>query len=707
MSFLTPLFLLGAIAVAAPVLFHLIRRTTRERTVFSSLLFLLPTPPRVTRRSKLENILLLVLRCLVLCLLALAFARPFIQKPTDADKPTGPGARIVILVDTSASMRRGSLWADARAKADEILRATSPVDQVALFTFDRALNRLVTFDTWTQTAAGERAALASKKLAETSPGWFPTHLGTALVSAAEALEESKDKLEIVKRRIVLITDLQEGSRLDPLQAYEWPKGIELSVEPVKARRVTNAGVQLVADADEADKKSAETAVRVRVSNSTDSKREQFQVGWASADGKGFAGAPVDVYVPPGQGRIASLPAPPAGNAVDRVLLQGDDEDFDNTAFVIPPEAAKVNVLYLGADAEGDAKQPLHFLKHAFQQTRRHHVQVVARGPGAMLLPADTENTPLAVVTDTVPADRLAVLRRMLDSGHTVFLALRNADAASVLASLAGIDSPGATEARVADYSLLAEIDFQHPLFAPFADPRFSDFTKIHFWKHRRLDITKLPASARVLARFDDLDPALVEVPAGRGRLMVLATCWHPEDSQLALSTKFVPLLYSLLDQSGGLPPQPTQFTVAGDIAFASVGADTNQPITVLKPDASRVTVAKGEANFSQADQPGTYSFTVGAGTKRFAVNLDPAESRTAPMPLDELARFGAALPGLTPDAAKAEANKRVLQNTELEGRQKIWRWLVAAALAVLLLETWLAMWTTRRLTEASDAAAAS
>ena len=80
MSFLAPLFLFGALAIGLPVLFHLIRRTTRERTIFSSLMFLQPTPPRLTRRSRLEHILLLLLRCLVLCLLALGFARPFFKQ---------------------------------------------------------------------------------------------------------------------------------------------------------------------------------------------------------------------------------------------------------------------------------------------------------------------------------------------------------------------------------------------------------------------------------------------------------------------------------------------------------------------------------------------------------------------------------------------------------------------------------------------------
>src|SRR6267154_2638940 len=145
MSFLAPLFLLGALAVSLPVIFHLIRRTTRERTPFSSLMFLQPSPPRLTRRSRLEHILLLLLRCAILCLLALGFARPFIKKPAHADPTSASARRIVVLVDSSASMRRANLWADARQRVESVLSKTLPADQVALFTFDRRVNPLVTF----------------------------------------------------------------------------------------------------------------------------------------------------------------------------------------------------------------------------------------------------------------------------------------------------------------------------------------------------------------------------------------------------------------------------------------------------------------------------------------------------------------------------------------------------------------------------------
>ena len=58
MSFLAPLFALGIGAVTLPILLHLIRRTPRGRHEFSSLMFLSPSPPRLTRRSRLDNLLL-------------------------------------------------------------------------------------------------------------------------------------------------------------------------------------------------------------------------------------------------------------------------------------------------------------------------------------------------------------------------------------------------------------------------------------------------------------------------------------------------------------------------------------------------------------------------------------------------------------------------------------------------------------------------
>jgi Mg-chelatase subunit ChlD len=274
MSFLTPLFWLGAAAVALPVLFHLIRRTTREQTIFSSLMFLLPSPPRLTRRSRLEHILLLLLRCLVLCLLAAAFARPFIRKAMDSGPSDGAGMRMVVLVDSSASMRRANLWADARERVESVLRKSSPSDQVAVYTFDRQLTPVVSFEQWAAVPSGERVPLVKQKLGETSPGWSSTYLGNALIQAAEMLGDASGQPPGAAKEIVLISDLQEGSRLEQLQGYEWPKQIRVSVEALKPKHINNAGLQLVTDSEISASTSADGA-RVRVSNAENSRLEQF------------------------------------------------------------------------------------------------------------------------------------------------------------------------------------------------------------------------------------------------------------------------------------------------------------------------------------------------------------------------------------------------------------------------------------------------
>ncbi|MBI5383477.1 MAG: BatA domain-containing protein [Verrucomicrobia bacterium] len=694
MNFLAPLFLLGALAVALPVIYHLVRRTTRERTVFSSLMFLRPAPPRLTRRNRLEHLLLLLLRCAVIGLLAVGFARPFLKRALPEAASAGAPKRIVVLLDTSASMRRGRLWTEARDKAEVILRAASPADQAALFTFDRQLNPLISFEQWKSIPAGDRAALAHQRLAEAKAGWTGTLLDQALIRAAEMLAET-DKGQVAgPRQVVLITDLQSGSRLNALQGYDWPKGVELVVERVAPRSAGNAGLHWVADSTDAPR-TAEATVRVRVSNEPDSQREQFQVGWAGASGAFLSNA-VDLYVPPGQSRVVALPVPPTAAGADRVLLRGDDEAFDNTVFVVPPEPARVSVLYLGSESETDIRQPLYFLRRAFQETRRQSVRVAAQKPSASLNSVEVTAANLLVVTDTLPPAQARVLQEQVSRGKTLLFAPTSATSAATLGALLGSAETRLDEAPSTRYAMLSEIDFRHPLFTPFADARFSDFTKIHFWKYRRLDDAAL-AGAKVVARFDSGDPALVEISVGQGRVLVLTSGWHPADSQLALSSKFVPLLYSMLELSGAAPPAPAQFIVGDAVPLPHESAQTNAALSIVRPDGSMLALSAGTTNFTETLAPGIYRLGTGPTAQRFAVNLDAAESRTAPLPMDELERLGAPTSRAALAVTQEKERKVQLQNAELEGRQKLWRWFIVATLAVLLIETWLAGRTARRL----------
>src|SRR5688500_4434017 len=211
MGLLAPLYIAGALAIALPILFPLIRRTPHGRKDFSSLMFLQASPPRLTRRSRLNNIILLLLRAAALALLALAFARPFFHSASDLDVSKATGRRVAILVDTSASMRRDDLWQQANTRVDEVLKDLSPADEVGLFLFDRSVRPAFTVDECNSTDPARRAAMLKSRLGEAKPTWAPTKLGEAVASVADQLADTqgnKDTLDKLGRQLVLVSDLQ-------------------------------------------------------------------------------------------------------------------------------------------------------------------------------------------------------------------------------------------------------------------------------------------------------------------------------------------------------------------------------------------------------------------------------------------------------------------------------------------------------------------
>src|ERR687893_722198 len=113
MSFLNPLFWLGLAALAAPVLVHLVRRTRARRVEFPSLYFVRQVPQKTIRRRTIHNILLLILRCLAVMLIVIAFTRPFFSwGSASAESERKPSS--IILIDASLSMRHDEHFAEAK-----------------------------------------------------------------------------------------------------------------------------------------------------------------------------------------------------------------------------------------------------------------------------------------------------------------------------------------------------------------------------------------------------------------------------------------------------------------------------------------------------------------------------------------------------------------------------------------------------------------
>src|SRR5215468_448151 len=117
MSFLNPYLLFGSLALAIPVLIHLVRREKSEIIRFSSLMFLLKVPKRSIRQQKIKNLLLMALRLLILALLVGAFARPYLTQAKNQVANANSNRGVVLLLDTSYSMRYGNNFDKMKSEA--------------------------------------------------------------------------------------------------------------------------------------------------------------------------------------------------------------------------------------------------------------------------------------------------------------------------------------------------------------------------------------------------------------------------------------------------------------------------------------------------------------------------------------------------------------------------------------------------------------
>jgi len=575
MSAIAWLFGLGALAVAFPILFHLIRRTPKGQTEFSSLMFLKPSPPTLTRRSRLENILLLLMRSAAIVLIAFAFMRPFFRGADTLAEFEIANRRVAILVDSSASMQRGDLWDQARRQVELELGELEKGDDVSLLTFDDSVSSIVDFNNGGEENV-DRIGLIRDGLKSIEPTWARSDLGKALVTVADRLDvwrdsmRAKDGATTSKLQIVVISDLQKGSKTESLQGYQWPDDVYVKFLTVTPKDLSNATVQLLNQAPEED----EPAIRVRVVNSEESDVEQFAVNWYD-DSNTKSEEPVSFYVAPGTSRVLKVD-PDKAIAARQFVVTGDKEDFDNTFYVVPTEQQELNIAYLGKDKPDDAENPQFYLQRSLIDSASRKITVNQLKPDVSLLNPVGDAPTLVVITSKVENKREQEVDEYLKSGGTVLVVLSNPEFAETTSKWTGVRLNERTDKRKRDnYLMLAELDFSSPLLKPFANPRFNDFTRIKFWRHTSVLLDEV--ESHVLARFDNDDPAIWRRDIeGGGTVFALASGWHPDDSQLALSTKFVPLINSLVEIGAKVPELEKSLIVGSAIEFPAADSDSRK-----------------------------------------------------------------------------------------------------------------------------------
>ena len=134
--------LAGLAALAIPIVIHLLLKRKKQRLRFSTIQFFQKQDQQSTKNRKLRNLLLLAVRLLLLALLVLAFARPYLPQ-NQIGPAAGKRRQVIFVVDRSASMQAngtdGLRWERAKEAIQKILSGLKPEDRAALVDTDQTV----------------------------------------------------------------------------------------------------------------------------------------------------------------------------------------------------------------------------------------------------------------------------------------------------------------------------------------------------------------------------------------------------------------------------------------------------------------------------------------------------------------------------------------------------------------------------------------
>ena len=194
MSFLAPLWLLLAAAAAVPLLIHLLRRRLGARVEFPAARYLARAEQEHSRRLKLRNLLLMLLRVVAVILLAGAAARPVGKLGGTGHAPTALAIVLDNSLSSSAIAGGRPVLAELREAARAVVAEAGDADRLWLVTADGRVR-----------GGTPRTLLEAIEATESLPG--AGDIGAAAVRAAALVRGAG----LNEQRVAIVTDAQASA----------------------------------------------------------------------------------------------------------------------------------------------------------------------------------------------------------------------------------------------------------------------------------------------------------------------------------------------------------------------------------------------------------------------------------------------------------------------------------------------------------------
>ena len=699
MSFLNPFLLFGAGAVVIPIVIHLLNKRKFQPVTWAAMRFIKASLQQNQRRMQIEDLLLLLLRCLLLLLLALALARPAMR--SSSNKVLGQSkVTAVLLLDNSASMGMSdgvqTRFDKARKAAEQAIDSLPAGSAVAVFLASDVAQAVISEPTHDLNLA--RKVVREAQLSDRSSDIYP--------GIERALETLRNRLAI-RKEIYLFTDGQANGwrQMADVQKILKKAGQAGSAEEVQAhvvlisdREERNLGVSALSVVTGLTPANRPLRFEVQVSNHGKHEARDIRVA-LSVDGEPPSDEVNIPSLPAGSTRGVSVFARfrtegfhtvTARIAEDR--MRGDDQR------VLAVRAIReVRALLVDGNPAGEPRETeTFFLRHALQPVAAADVEnyfikstviPAAEFPDARL--DDYDVVLLANVPEFPEATVVGVENYLRRGGGLIIFPGSKINAGFYNTVLfkqhqilpASLGEPRGDAGQEDKFFGLQTKNYDHPIAALWNDPGVGTLGSVRFYrafdlipavepattnappsaaksakagkgKTPEVNEAKEVGAARIVLRFADGAPAIVERPWGLGRVVLFSSSASTAWNDLPVRPAFLPLMHRTLGSVLNRQDENLNVRVGQGFARRMGGEFLGREAVVVAPTTGKQPVRESRKielvggapllQFEGTDRGGAYDVSVKdpAVAMRFAAQPDPTESSLEELTEEDVKSLG-------------------------------------------------------------------
>ena len=669
MTFLNFALLGGVLALAIPIIIHLFHKSRFQIREWGAMHLLEAVLRTNQRRIRLEQWILLAIRCAIPAILALCMARPvwrgFQKLLGDTRTST------VILLDNSYSMAAGragtSNFAVARDEAARLLNEVKLGSDAQIVLMGEGGAPLLDEPTYD-------LARLSQALGKIDAGFGAATVPAALDYAANVLGQMHEPA----RQLIVMTDFQRvsfeatedvllGQMLDRLKRLSiapevifWNIGSEVrdnvAVESLDFSRLMIGVGQKI-------------QIRANLRNFGDVSYPDLRV-YFKIDGKEKSVTQIKLG-PHEKGQVLFTHAFDApGSHVVEVLAVADTLKADNSYIASIPVRDKVPLLLVNGDPNREPlKGETAFAEIALQPYSAARVELADLIKTTVIQAEELNGRTLTGQAVVILAnvrrlndDQVRALEDFVAHGGGLLLfpgdrvdaewynrALLNEGKGLLplaYGQLAGDLKEGAPAIGIVSQR------YENPALDLFNDPRNGSFAdaQIRMWfRMQERGLAAGAPAATTLAKLDSGDIFLAEKPFGEGRVIASAVPCDADWSNLPLRPCYLPLMQRLCVYLASTVVPPRNLEVGKPIVSFFAAADAGKTAMLGKPDGTSIEMAivkkgeRGVVEFARTQRPGLYTVTSpGGAITHYVVNASRRESDLAKLTDKEIAELARA-----------------------------------------------------------------